>query len=370
MGGVFESRRYRMSRIGVAVNALSVALLVVGLLAGLATGFVVGGAGGGRVETVERTVTVTAAGGAQTPAQLRGKIVIDGSSTVYPITEAAAEEFMKLHPGVQITVGISGTGGGFKRFVVGETDVNDASRPMLKSEAETAARNGIEWIEVPVAIDGLVIAVHPSNTWVDYITISELRKIWSPESTITRWNQIRPEWPDAPLKLYGPGPDSGTFDYFTERVVGKLKSSRTDYVASEDDNVLVAGIEAERYALGYFGYAYYYEAQGKIKVLKVMDDSVPGAGCVEPNDDTVSSFTYPLSRPLFLYVNKKAWSERPELREFVIFYVENGARFAKKVGYTPLPADYYRVAAALLRSGMTDGLYGLTRVVLKNAGPH
>ncbi|MEM0375142.1 MAG: PstS family phosphate ABC transporter substrate-binding protein [Nitrososphaerota archaeon] len=367
---VSGSRNYRRTKLGAALNALSVALLVVGLLAGLATGFVMGGMGGGRVVTVERTVTATTVGGEQTPAQLKGKIVIDGSSTVYPLTEAAAEEFMKLHPGVQISVSISGTGGGFKRFVIGETDINDASRPILKSEAETAAKNGIEWIEIPVAIDGITIAVNPSNNWVDCITISELRRIWSPNSTITRWNQIRPEWPDAPIKLYGMGPDSGTFDYFTEHVVGKLKAIRTDYVASADPNVQVAGIEAEKYALGFFGYAYYYAAKDKIKALKVRDDALQNSSCVEPNDQTVSSFVYPLSRPLFIYVNKKAWSEKPELREFVLFYVENAPQLAKKVGYTPMPMDYYRIAAALLRAGMTDGLYGLTRVVLSNAGPH
>jgi phosphate transport system substrate-binding protein len=362
----------RNSRIGMALNVMAVAMLVAGLLVGLAIGFgvgTVGGGGGERVVTVQRTVTVTA-GGATTPVKLSGKIVIDGSSTVYPLTEAAAEEFMKLHRDVQITVGISGTGGGFKRFVIGETDINDASRPILKSEAETAAKNGVEWIEIPVAIDGLVVVVNPQNNWVDCITISELREIWKPDSKITRWNQIRPEWPDAPIKLYGAGPDSGTFDYFTERVVGKTKASRTDYVASEDDNVLVEGVAAEKYALGYFGYAYYYENPGRLKVLKVKDDAQPGAECVEPNDDTVSRFVYPLSRPLFIYVNKKMWNEKSALREFVIFYVENGARFAKKVGYTPLPADYYKVAAALLRAGMLDGLYGLTTVVLKNAGPH
>jgi phosphate transport system substrate-binding protein len=361
----------RNSRIGMALNVMAVAMLVAGLLVGLAIGFGVGTVGGGgeRVVTVQRTVTVTA-GGAATPVKLSGKIVIDGSSTVYPLTEAAAEEFMKLHRDVQITVGISGTGGGFKRFVIGETDINDASRPILKSEAETAAKHGVEWIEVPVAIDGLVVVVNPQNNWVDCITISELREIWKPDSKITRWNQIRPEWPDAPIKLYGAGPDSGTFDYFTERVVGKAKASRTDYVASEDDNVLAEGVASEKYALGYFGYAYYYENPGRLKALKVKDDAVPGAECVEPNDDTVSRFVYPLSRPLFIYVNKKMWNEKPALREFVIFYVENGARFAKKVGYTPLPADYYKVAAALLRAGMLDGLYGLTTVVLKNAGPH
>jgi phosphate transport system substrate-binding protein len=355
-----------------------VAALAVGLVVGLLTGpsllgigtetvtVTVGGTGGG-VQTVTQTVTVTV--GTQTPVQLAGDIEVDGSSTVYPLTEAAAEEFMNIHKGVTISVGISGTGGGFKRFVIGETDINDASRPILRAEAETAAKNGVEWIEVPVAIDALVVVVHPSNNWVECITISELREIWKPDSTVKLWSDVRPEWPKQPIKLYGAGPDSGTFDYFTERVVGKSKASRTDYVASEDDNVLVAGVESDPLSLGYFGFAYFAEAKDRTKVLKVRDD-LAGGECVEPSDETASTFTYPLSRPLFIYVNKKSWDTKPHLREFVIYYVENGAKFAKKVAYTPFPDHYYRKAAALLRAGITEGLYELTTLKNKNAGPH
>ncbi|MEM3155065.1 MAG: PstS family phosphate ABC transporter substrate-binding protein, partial [Nitrososphaerota archaeon] len=307
----------------------------------------------------------------QTTGPLAGDILIDGSSTVYPITEAVAEAFMKTYPAVKISVGISGTGGGFKRFIMGETDINDASRPILMSEAQTAEANGIRWIEIPVAIDGLVIVVNRENDWVECLTFSELKKIWEPESTVTKWSDIREGWPDEPIRLYGPGPDSGTFDYFTERVIGKLKASRTDYIASEDDNVLVAGVEGERYALGYFGYAYYPYAADKIKIVAVRDDSIPDASCVTPTDETVSSYKYPLSRPLFLYVNKRSWDEKPWLREFVYFYLENGERFVKQVSYTPLPSNYYKMAVATLKAGITDGLYSLSQISMwKNAGPH
>ncbi|MCX8202938.1 MAG: PstS family phosphate ABC transporter substrate-binding protein [Nitrososphaeria archaeon] len=371
-------------------TVMSAVMLVVGLVVGAVAMFFVGGGVGQSAVTVTRVQTVAAAGERivmtvtqpttvtatvtftpppPQPPRLTGTIEIDGSSTVYPLTEAAAEAFMKLHPGVKISVGISGTGGGFKRFVVGETDINDASRPITRAEAESAAKNGIVWFEVPLALEGLAIVVHPTNTWVDCITISELREIWKPDSKITRWSQVRSGWPDQPIKLYGAGPDSGTFDYFTERVVGRAKASRTDYVASEDDNVLIAGVAAERFALGYIPYAYVAEAAGKVKIVPVRDDAVAGSTCVEPNDETVSTFRYPLSRPLFIYVNKKKYEEKPALKEFVIFYVQKGAEFAKKVKYTPLPSVYYELAAHLLRSGVTDGLFGLTQITLRNAGP-
>ena len=326
---------------------------------------------GAKTSTITERVTVTVHGLTQTTGPLAGDILIDGSSTVYPITEAVAEAFMKTYPAVKISVGISGTGGGFKRFIMGETDINDASRPILMSEAQTAEANGIRWIEIPVAIDGLVIVVNRENDWVECLTFSELKKIWEPESTVTKWSDIREGWPDEPIRLYGPGPDSGTFDYFTERVIGKLKASRTDYIASEDDNVLVAGVEGERYALGYFGYAYYPNAAAKIKIVAVRDDSIPDASCVTPTDETVSSYKYPLSRPLFLYVNKRSWDEKPWLREFVYFYLENGERFVKQVSYTPLPSNYYKMAVATLKAGITDGLYSLSQISMwKNAGPH
>ncbi|MCS7142359.1 MAG: PstS family phosphate ABC transporter substrate-binding protein [Aigarchaeota archaeon] len=376
-------------------NAILAGLLIAGLLVGLVVGAVISPAvvgtgetktvtttvvgAGGQQMTVTRTVTERVGGGATvtvtvtgtgTPTRpLSGEITIDGSSTVYPITEAVAEAFMKEHPGVKITVGISGTGGGFRRFVIGETDINDASRPITRSEADTAATNNVRWIEIPVAIDGLVVVVNRANTWVDCLTISELRELWKPDSRVRTWRDLRAEWPNERIVLYGPGPDSGTFDYFTERVNGRAKASRTDYIASEDDNVLVAGVEGERLALGYFGYAYYEEAKGRIKVIPVRDDAIAGSSCVTPVDETISSFTYPLSRPLFIYVNKKYWDEKPHLRAFVLYYVEKGEQFVKKVKYTPFPTKYYSVAHRLLAAGETSGLFSLTNLPWREAGP-
>ncbi|NWF77977.1 MAG: PstS family phosphate ABC transporter substrate-binding protein [Chloroflexi bacterium] len=272
-----------------------------------------------------------------TGLSLSGTIEIDGSSTVYPITEAVAEEFRKLHPQIRINVGISGTGGGFKRFVVGETQISDASRPIKDSEKEQAAKNKIEWIEMPVAYDGLSVMVNPQNTWVTSMTVAELKKIWEPNSTIKRWNQIRSEWPDQPINLYGPGTDSGTFDYFTETINGKEDASRPDYTASEDDNVLVQGIAGDRNALGYFGYAYYVENKDKLKLVAI--DS--GSGPVLPSEQTINDGTYkPLSRLIFIYANKAALT-RPEVKEFVRFYMTEGPKLVSEVGYVQLPARFY-----------------------------
>ena len=268
---------------------------------------------------------------------LSGTIEIDGSSTVYPITEAVAEEFRKIHPQMRINVGISGTGGGFKRFVVGETQISDASRPIKDSEKELATKNNIEWLEMRVAYDGLSVMVNPQNTWVTSMTTAELKKLWEPGSTIKRWNQIRPEWPDRPINLYGPGTDSGTFDYFTEVIVGTAKASRPDYTASEDDNVLVQGIAGDPNALGYFGYAYYVENKSKLKLVAI--DS--GSGPVLPSEQAILNSTYaPLSRPLFIYVNKTALA-RPEVKEFVRFYMTAGPKLVSEVGYVLLPARVY-----------------------------
>ncbi|MEM4373415.1 MAG: PstS family phosphate ABC transporter substrate-binding protein [Nitrososphaerota archaeon] len=355
-------------------NLLVVVALIVGLVGGYFTG--VSTASGGATATVTKTettaggatVTVTTTVNQQT--RLSGSITIDGSSTVYPITEAAAEGFMKEHPAVSVTVGISGTGGGFKRFIIGETDINDASRPILRSEDETARSKGVRWVEVPIAIDGLVVVVNRANTWVDCLTISELQRLWKPDSTVRTWRDLRTEWPDEPITLYGPGPDSGTFDYFTERVVGKLKSSRTDYVASEDDNVLVAGVEGERNALGYFGYAYYPESKDRIRAVPIRDDAIQDSRCLEPTDETVAGYQYPLSRPLFIYVNLDNWEKKPELRAFVIYYLKKGEELARKVSYTPLPAKYYQVAAVMLEAGIYGGLYQLSLMTWRDAGPH
>ena len=268
---------------------------------------------------------------------LSGTIEIDGSSTVYPITEAVAEEFRKIHPQMRINVGISGTGGGFKRFVVGETQISDASRPIKDSEKELATKNNIEWIEMRVAYDGLSVMVNPQNTWVTSMTTAELKKLWEPSSTIKRWNQLRPEWPDRPINLYGPGTDSGTFDYFTEAINGKEDASRADFTASEDDNVLVQGIAGDPNALGYFGYAYYVENKDKLKLVAVD----AGKGAVLPSEQTILNGTYaPLSRPIFIYVIKAALA-RPEVKEFIRFYMTEGPKLVSEVGYVPMPANVY-----------------------------
>ncbi|MBI2847756.1 MAG: PstS family phosphate ABC transporter substrate-binding protein [Chloroflexi bacterium] len=268
---------------------------------------------------------------------LSGTIEIDGSSTVYPITEAVAEEFRKLHPQTRINVGISGTGGGFKRFTAGETQISDASRPIKDSEKEQAEKNGVEWVEMPIAYDGLSVMVNPRNTWATSMTVAELKKLWEPNSTIKRWNQIRPEWPDRPINLYGPGTDSGTFDYFTEAINGKEDASRADFTASEDDNVLVLGIAGDPNALGYFGYAYYVENTDKVKLVAIDG----GTGPVLPSEQTINDGTYsPLSRPIFIYVNKAALA-RPEVKEFIRFYMTEGPKLVSEVGYVQMPPKTY-----------------------------
>jgi phosphate transport system substrate-binding protein len=269
---------------------------------------------------------------------LSGTIGIDGSSTVFPITEAVAEEFRKLHKDVQINVGVSGTGGGFKRFATGKTDVSsDASRPIKPAEAEEAAKNGVEFVEFKIAIDGLTVMVNPSNDFAECLTVAELKAIWSPDSTITSWRNVRSGFPDRRLRLYGPGTDSGTFDYLTEVINGTARASRSDYTASEDDNVLVQGISGDKDALGYFGYAYYVENPGKLKAVAVDG----GSGCVLPSDATIRSGEYsPLSRPLFIYV-KKVSLERPEVKAFLQFFMESGEGLVEEVGYTPLTDQEY-----------------------------
>ncbi len=272
-------------------------------------------------------------------SNLTGSIQIDGSSTVYPITEAVAEEYRAEAPDVKVTVGVSGTGGGMKKFTRGEIDIVNASRQMKSSEDSLAKANGISYLELPVAYDGLTVVVHPENTWVKDITTEELKKIWEPaaQGTIKKWNQIRPEWPDQELHLFGPGVESGTYDYFTEAVVGESGASRGDYTASEDDNVLVQGVSTDVNALGFFGYAYYEENKGKLKVVPVNN----GNGAITPTLETVKDGSYaPLSRPLFIYVNSKATAS-PAAVDFVNFYLDNAAELSKEVGYIPLPAELY-----------------------------
>jgi phosphate transport system substrate-binding protein len=272
-------------------------------------------------------------------AELSGSVRIDGSSTVFPITEAVAEEFQQQNRQVKVTVGVSGTGGGFKKLAAGETDINDASRPISADEAAKAKGNGIEVIELPVAYDGLTVVVHPKNDFVKSLSLEQLKKLWEPGSTVKTWKDLDPRWPAETIKLYGPGADSGTFDYFTETVVGKAKASRTDYTASEDDNTLVKGVSGDVNALGYFGYGYFVE--NKRRVAAVAIDG--GKGAVVPSDTTIESASYPLSRFLFLCVSKQA-TARPELDAFVRFYLKNAKTLAHAVGYTPLPDALYTEA--------------------------
>jgi phosphate transport system substrate-binding protein len=270
---------------------------------------------------------------------LKGEIKIDGSSTVYPITEAVAEEFRTAQPGVNVSVGVSGTGGGFKRFGRGEIDINDASRLIKESEATICKENSINYVDLMIAYDGLAVLVNPQNTWVDHFTVEELKKIWEPDAQgkITTWNQIREGWPNEPFHLFGPGVASGTYDYFTEAIVGKSGSSRGDYTASEDDNVLVQGIAGDKNALGFFGHAYYEENKEKLKLIGVDN----GKGVVLPSAETVKNGTYaPLSRPVFIYVTKSA-AQRPEVSAFVDFYLKNATTLVTDVGYIPLTQEAY-----------------------------
>ncbi len=275
-----------------------------------------------------------AAGGA---APLGGTVRIDGSSTVAPISEAIAEEFRKVSPEVRVTVGTSGTGGGFKKFMAAETDISDASRPVKAEEIEKGKAANIEYMEIPVAYDGLSIVINPSLAFVDNLTTAELKKIWEPGSTVNNWKDVRPGFPDKVLHLYGPGTDSGTFDYFTETVVGKAGASRPDYTASEDDNILVQGVAGDEGGLGFFGFAYYEASASKLKLVPVD----AGKGPVAPSTATINDGTYaPLSRPLFIYVNKTS-AQRPEVRAFVEFYLKTVPTIAKDVGYVSLPAATY-----------------------------
>ncbi|MDP8956413.1 MAG: PstS family phosphate ABC transporter substrate-binding protein [Actinomycetota bacterium] len=271
--------------------------------------------------------------GARGGAGLTGQIAADGSSTVFPITQAVAEEFNREHSGVRISVGTSGTGGGFEKFCAGETDISNASRPIDPEEERVCQQNGIEFVELQVAIDGLSVMVNPQNDFVQCLTVDELKAIWEPNSKIKTWNQVRPEFPNQPIALYGPGTDSGTFDYFTDEIVGEEGASRSDYTASEDDNVLVQGIAGDANALGYFGYAYFQQNTEKLKAVAVDG----GNGCVAPNEQTITSGQYaPLSRPIFIYVKKEA-AGRPEVRAFVDFYLQVMNDLTPQVGYIPVP---------------------------------
>jgi phosphate transport system substrate-binding protein len=265
-----------------------------------------------------------------------------------------AEEFQKEHRGVRVTVGISGTGGGFKKFCVGETDLNDASRTIKDKEVAKATENGIQFIELPVAFDGISVLVNPKNDFVDYMTVEELRKIWQPGSTVKNWSDVRPGWPNQPIRLYGPGTDSGTFDYFTKVINGKEQACRPDFTASEDDNVLVQGIAGDQNALGFFGFAYYAENRSLLKPVPIET----GSGPVGPSETTINDGSYkPLSRPIFIYVSSVS-ADKPEVEEFVRFYIANAPTLVSEVGYVPLPDAAYELALQRFEKRRVGSIFG------------
>jgi phosphate transport system substrate-binding protein len=285
-------------------------------------------------------------------------IRIDGSSTVFPIAEAVAEEFqLAQRGGVRVTVGLSGTGGGFKKLCRGDADISNASRPILKEEMDTCRAAGIGFLELPIAFDAITVVVHPQNDWVKALTVADLKKIWEPaaQATIMRWAQVRPEWPDEPLMLFGPGADSGTFDYFTEAIVGKAKSSRGDFTASEDDNVLVQGVEHNRNALGYFGFAYYVSHQERMRAVPIVNSK---GAAILPSIAAVNDGSYePLSRPLFVYVSATA-ARRPEVRKFIEFYMTEGPSLAAEAGFVPLPERASQLALKHFQDGRLGSVFG------------
>ena len=326
-----------------------------------------------RIQSNMKAISLLVAGAmatasfAMTPVAAAAEVIkIDGSSTVFPVSEAVAEEFQIMKRGkVRVTVGISGTGGGFKKFCRGEIDVQNASRPILTAEMEACRAAGIRYFELPIAYDALTVAVHPQNNWITQLSVAELKTMWEPaaQGKITRWNQINPKWPNEPLSLFGPGSDSGTFDYFTEAVVGKAKSSRGDFTGSEDDNVLVQGIANNRHALGYLGFAYYTPNASRLKAVPIVGTSGKPVG---PSLDNVTNGSYePLSRPLFIYVSENG-ARRPEVREFIEYYLNQSEELIKEVGYLPLPKRAYELASKHFREGkLGTGFGGVPEVGLK-----
>jgi len=296
--------------------------------------------------TLALAVSLTACGGSSdtdaNASALRGTVKIDGSSTVFPITEAMAEEFGKLHKRVRVTVGVSGTGGGMKKFSQGETSITGASRPIKPSEVTACAESSVEFIELPVAYDGIAIVVNTENDFVTSITVAELNAMWKSDSTAKTWKDIRSSWPDREFRLYAPGQDSGTFDYFTETINGDGGNCRADATFSEDDNVLVRGVSGDRDGIGFFGFAYYHENSGVLNLVSVDG----GTGPVSPDIETIADGSYaPLSRPLYIYVSKEA-TDRPEVDSFVDYYLGEGSQLVGEVGYVPLPeTDMSKVRA-------------------------
>ncbi len=288
-------------------------------------------------------------------------VAVDGSSTVFPIAEAVAEEYQRLDPSARVTVGVSGTGGGFEKFCAGETDISGASRPIRSVEIAACAAAGIAFVELPIAYDGIAVVVHAENDWVETLTPDDLKRMWEPaaQGTVTRWSQIRPEWPDRELRLFGPGIDSGTFDYFTQTIVGESGASRGDFTSSEDDNVLVQGVSQDELALGFFGYAHFEENRDRLGLLAIDDgDDTNGAGAIRPSPDTVREGTYqPLSRPVYLYVNPGALN-RPEVAGFVRYFLAEGAELVREVGYASLTDREYALVRRRVEDRVVGTMYG------------
>lgn len=281
---------------------------------------------------------------------LSGSISIDGSGTVFPVSEAVAEEFLKVAPKVKVTVGESGTGGGFKKFAVGTTDISDASRDIKESEKALCKQNNINYVRLTVALDGITVVVNKNNTWAKDITTAELKKLWEPNSKITKWSEIREGWPNEEIHLYGPNTSHGTYDFFTEEIMGKSGASRSDYNAVSDYNVAVQGIEKDKNALGYFGLSYYEENKDKLNALSVDN----GNGLVAPSLETVADNSYaPLSRSLYIFVSKKS-AQRAEVQKFVEFYLDNAPTLSKEVGYVPMPASGYEAQKVVFKNALSD----------------
>jgi len=310
--------------------------------------------GNAGADTTEATTDAPAEAG----SEAEGNVMIDGSSTVFPISEAMAEEFMAANKGVQVTVGVSGTGGGFKKFCAGETDMANASRPIKQEEIDLCKQNGIEYVELPVAFDGLSVVVNKENDWATCLKPDELGAMWKPdaEGKVMKWNQVRPDFPDQALALFGPGTDSGTYDYFTDATTGEEGESRGDYTASEDDNVIVQGVESDKGSLGFFGFAYYEENKDQLKLIEVENSD---GKCVTPNPTTIADGSYnPLSRPLFVYVSTKALEAKPEVQKFVDFHFDDANQgLIAEVGYVALPAEILEKVKARVAAKTTGTIF-------------
>ena len=313
----------------------------------------------GRLILASTVVCAGACGGGST-AGGPTLVTLDGSSTVFPISEAVAEEFQKVNKPIRVTVGIAGTGGGFQKFCRGETDISNASRPISKTEIDACAKAGIEYVELPIAYDGIAIVVNPKAAWIADITTAELKTLWAPEAQgkVTKWKQVRASWPDREIHLFGAGVDSGTYDYFTEAINGKAKASRGDFTSSEDDNVLVQGISNDELALGFLPFAYYEENHEQLKLAPVNDGKDDnGAGAVLPSPDSIRTGTYqPLSRPVFIYVSTKA-AGRPEVQKFVEFYLSNADTLVREVNYVGLGGDAYTLVGERFAKRVTGSLF-------------